>query len=88
MSTKKLQIIGTIGNGGLDGSIGTADDVKAVSYDIEQNLTEDQKHQARKNIGVEDVVMDILVALDLVPAILDGDGAILMESSGAVLMNM
>lgn len=43
MSTKKLQILGSIPK--------DAEDIGAVSYDIAQTLTDEQKTQARENIG-------------------------------------
>ena len=43
MSTKKLQILGSIPK--------NAEDIGAVSYDVAQTLTDEQKVQARENIG-------------------------------------
>lgn len=57
MSTKKLQILGSIPK--------NAEDIGAVSYDTTQTLTDEQKNQARENIGaapfshIDDVVKHI-----------------------------
>lgn len=67
------------------GGGGTAEG--AVLYTA-QNLTPEQQAQARKNIGVEEAVLDILLALALVPAITDVDGAVLAESDGTILLNL
>lgn len=60
---------------------------KAVLF-VQQDLTPEQQAQARKNIGVEEAVLDILLALDLVPAITDSDGAVFAESDGTILFNL
>ena len=60
---------------------------EAVLY-TKQNLTEEQKSQARANIGVEETIMDMLITLNLAPAITDDSGAILAESDGSILLNL
>lgn len=72
----------------LNGQIFDISDEGDIRYDEEQNLTEDEKSQARENIGAEEAVLYILLALDLVPAITDVDGAVLAESDGTILLNL
>lgn len=62
---------------------GSAED--CVKY-TEQTLTEEQKAQARQNIGIEAAVLDILLSLDLAGALLDSDGAVLTGADGALLL--
>lgn len=56
-----------------------------VQY-TEQTLTEEQKAQARQNIGIEAAVMDVLLALGLAPVLLDADGSVLTENDGTLLL--
>ena len=60
MSTKKLQILGSLGS------------ENSIKY-TEQSLTEEQKAQARNNIGVQEDVADALLSLELVKPIGDED---------------
>lgn len=67
------------------GSTGSSEN--CVLY-TEQSLTEDEKTQARTNIGVEQAIMDILIQLDIVPVVMDNDGSVLAESDGTILVNL
>lgn len=72
--------------------------VRKPVFCTEQSLTEKEKEQARKNIGAAsasdpndsaaETVMDLLITLDLVPAIANADGSVLAESDGAILLNL
>lgn len=73
---KRLQVIGDIGGKG------------AVKYDRAQDLTENEKEQARVNIGIEDAVVTTLLKLHVAPFILDEDGKILSDEDGSILLNM
>ena len=44
--------------------------------------------ESMPSASFENKVMDVLIALDIAPVILDGDGAVLTTDSGAVLLNM
>lgn len=72
----------------LNGQVLDISDVGAIRYDEAQTLPLEQQARARKNIGVEEAVLDILLALALVPAITDVDGAVLAESDGTILLNL
>lgn len=62
MSTKKLQILGNLPQ--------TADDVGAISYDLSQTLTDEQKIQARENMGLGTLSSkDLVTKEDLAPAV-------------------
>ncbi len=55
----------------INGKTYTVDDSDSVSFGVDQNLTDDQKTQARANIGAAsaDVIGDIEAALDAIIAI-------------------
>lgn len=53
---------------------------------IEQLLTEEQKLQARNNIGINETIVDTLVALDIISTFVDDDGGNLAESDGTILV--
>lgn len=63
-----------------------ADDVSDnVVLTTEQSLTEEQKSQARMNIGVGEIIVDTLATLDIISTITDNDGS-LAESDGTILV--
>lgn len=64
----------------------TVQDPEAVSFTA-QALTPQQQKQAQENIGMEETVFDMLVALGVAPVLLDTDGAVLLCGDGAVLVN-
>ena len=70
---------------GLILSIPRGSSEDCVKY-TEQTLTEEQKAQARQNIGIEAAVLDILLSLDLAGALLDSDGSVLTGADGALLL--
>ena len=70
-----------------DSSGSTGSSENCVLY-TEQSLSEDEKAQARTNIGVEQAVVDILIQLDIVPVVTDGDGSVLAEDDGTILVNL
>lgn len=51
----------------------------------EQSLTEEQKLQARNNIGIGETIVDTLATLDLISTVTDNDGS-LAESDGTLLV--
>ena len=53
---------------------------------IEQLLTEEQKTRARNNIGINETIVDTLVALDIISTFVDDDGGDLAESDGTILV--
>lgn len=53
----------------------------------EQELNNEEKAQARKNIGVEEAVLGILVDFGIAPVLLDENGAVLTDGDDAVLVN-
>ena len=55
----------------INGKTYTVEDSDSVSFGVDQNLTDDQKAQARANIGAAsaDVIGDIETALDAIIAI-------------------
>lgn len=63
-------------------------DSGAVRFDAGQNLTDEEKNRARENIGVDAGMLEVLLACDLVPAVTDGDGAVLTETDGTILINL
>ena len=54
-----------------------------------QELTDEQKTQARQNIGAvsKTEMLDLLIAFGVAPVLLDCDGAMLVENDGTILMN-
>lgn len=74
MATKKIQILDSLG---------------FVSY-RKQDLTEDEKLQARTNIGTEiatdDEIIDMLTEEDMLPVVADADGAILSDENENILV--
>lgn len=58
-----------------------------VRYDEPQELTEEEKQQARENIGLEGSITEMLLAYDILPVIKDADGAILLDADGAMLFH-
>lgn len=57
----------------------------AVLY-TEQSLDEEQKAQARMNIGVGESIADTLMHLDIISGIVEDDGGSLAESDGTILV--
>jgi hypothetical protein len=61
----------------------------AVLY-VEQSLTDEQKEQARINIGTEiatdDEILEMLVQVDVLPVVTDADGAILADENENILL--
>jgi hypothetical protein len=55
-----------------------------------QTLSEAQKAQAQENIGLvnatEDDIIDMLVEIDMLPAVTDKNGNILTDETGAILL--
>ena len=72
----------------VNGQTFSVTDGTAVHYDEKQDLTQNEKKQARQNIGAEEAALNILLACELVPAITDSDGAVLAESDGTILLNL
>lgn len=60
-----------------------------VSYN-EQKLTDEQKEQARINIGTDiatdDEILEMLVQVDVLPVVTDADGAILADENENILL--
>ena len=52
-----------------------------------QTLTEDQKAQARENIGAELSVLDMLIGFGIAPVFLDADGTVLTDGDDVVFTN-
>lgn len=80
----------------------TADQIGAISYSA-QSLTDEQKAQAKENIGVtsdierlseehanflasDEELLTMMLELDALPAVQDADGAILIDSDGAIIL--
>ena len=64
----------------------------AVLY-IKQELTDEQKAQARANIGAnslpiatDDEILEMIVEIDMLPAVADQDGALLSDENGNILL--
>ena len=74
-----------LGDFGVVSSVGISNPF-AVKY-IQQSLTEEQKVQARANIGVEEAVFEMLVGFGIAPVLLDENGAVLADGNNAVLIN-
>ena len=68
------------------GESGISDDKKYVSY-TQQELTKDQKAQARENIGVREAVLEMLVEFGIAPVLLGEQGAVLTDGNDAILIN-
>lgn len=62
----------------------------AVLYNKRQTLTDDEKVQARENIGAEIAtdaeIIDLLVEADTIMAVADADGSILTDESDNILL--
>ena len=56
-----------------------------VSYNA-QDLTSEQKSQARKNIGVSEMIADTLIAMDLISTVVEDEGGSLAEEDGVLLV--
>ena len=72
--TKIIQILGDIGS---------------VSYNTEQTLTDEQKIQARTNIGVEYTESDALRVLEetgTVTPIQNADNSVLTDENGKIIV--
>lgn len=62
-------------------------DLESVRY-TEQTLTDEQKIQARTNIGVEyteDDAVELLAEMEIIDPVTDADGAILTDENGNIL---
>ena len=70
----------------VSGQTYTVQDPEAVSF-TSQTLTAQQRQQARQNIGVDETVLDALVAMQIAPVLLDADGSVLADGDEAVLVN-
>ena len=80
----------------------TADDVEAISYSKQQNLTPEQQLLARTNIGAVDKgyidsvidnlewndaeTLNLLIEEDMLPAVRNADGAILTDQNGNIVL--
>jgi hypothetical protein len=57
---------------------------------VPQKFSEEQKAQARENIGAEiatdDEIMEMLTQEDMLPAIVDSDGSLLADENGNILL--
>lgn len=60
----------------------------SVLADRAQNFSDEEKAQARTNIGFEEAVVDVLLLMDVVPVLLDNDGAVLVSNDDTILLNM
>lgn len=58
-----------------------------VAFDAEQSLTDEQKLQARNNIGIPETIVDTLASLDIISTISEEDGDTLAESDGTILVS-
>lgn len=72
----------------VNGQTFLVNDGGAVRFDENQALTQEQKAQARENIGTDGAVAEVLLSCDLVPAFANGDGAVLAEADGTILLNL
>lgn len=74
MNTKKIQIVGSTG---------------LVSYNP-QEITDEQKAQARDNIGIyiatDEEIIDLLIEEDMLPAVCDTNGDILSDENENILL--
>lgn len=60
----------------------------SVLADREQNFSDEEKAQARANIGFEEAVFDVLLLMGAAPVILDNDGSVLVNNDNTILLNM
>lgn len=58
-----------------------------VSFDEEQTLTEEQKLQARENIGISETIVDTLASLDIITTLTEDDNETLVDSDGNILVS-
>lgn len=61
-----------------------------VSFAEEQTLTDEQKSQARSNIGAEiatdEEIIEMLAELDVLPTVTDSDGSMLTDENENILL--
>lgn len=74
-----------VGDTSVSDQITEALEGSAVLYNVEQSLTEEQKSQARMNIGIGETIVDTLATLDIISTITDNDGS-LAEGDGTLLV--
>ena len=58
-----------------------------VRYDRTQELSENEKQQARDNIGFDSAVMSVMIDVGIAPVILDEDGTVLVDDDNSILIN-
>lgn len=89
-------------NGKTNTVVLTADDVEAISYSKQQNLTPEQQLLARTNIGAVDKgyidsvidnlewndaeTLNLLIEEDMLPAVHTADEAILTDQNGNIVL--
>lgn len=75
-----------VGDTSVSDQITEALEGSAVLYNVEQSLTEEQKLQARNNIGIGETIVDTLFTLDLIEPLMEDDGEVLVDSEGTLLV--
>ena len=58
-----------------------------VRYDRIQELSENEKQQARENIGFDSAVMSAMIDVGIAPVVLDEDGSVLVDEDNSILLN-
>lgn len=58
-----------------------------VRYDRIQELSENEKQQARDNIGFDSAVMAAMIDVGIAPVVLDEDGSVLVDEDNSILIN-
>lgn len=71
----------------IDGGGGGGDVPSTAVLYTPQTPTDEQKAQARENIGFEGAALGILVALGIAPVLLDADGAVLTDGDDSIFVN-